>query len=483
MPDLPVSHAWEPITDLPQDWEAIARPDLTQMLELWQREQASLRDPGKVALFSERLARLWSIETGVLEHLYTVDRGVTETLVERGLEALETFSSTGRIERHVAALIQDQRAALDFVFSYIKDERPLTLSYIKELHQLLLRRQEFAEAVDTSAKKVRTALIRGDWKKLPNNPVTTNGSIHEYCPADFVQDEMETLLRLHGEHERHAVRPEVEAAWLHHRFAQIHPFQDGNGRVARALATMLFVKHGFLPLVIRRDNRETYLRALEAADAGSLAPLVNLFANIQTEDLEDAVTFIREIRGAGIARIASAAAEAAKRRMQRDEESVVATTERLVVAAQRRLSEVAYELGAAFRESGVTLSTTVQTNEAENESWWNHQIVEAAREYRYFAALSQRRGWVRLSLRVPTIGVPRWHIVVSFHHKESRSGLMAAVVFLTGTELGLGDPRPVILGSDREFTYSAVSVRPDDEFKKWLEVGITRLLEDWQSRV
>ena len=44
-------------------------------------------------------------------------------------------------------------------------------------------------------------------------------------------------------------RPEVEAAWLHHRFGQIHPFQDGNGRVARALATMIFLRAGFVPLV------------------------------------------------------------------------------------------------------------------------------------------------------------------------------------------------------------------------------------------
>ena len=33
---------------------------------------------------------------------------------------------------------------------------------------------------------------------------------------------------------------EIEATWLHHRFTQIHPFQDGNGRVARALASLVF---------------------------------------------------------------------------------------------------------------------------------------------------------------------------------------------------------------------------------------------------
>ena len=43
----------------------------------------------------------------------------------------------------------------------------------------------------------------------------------------------------------------MEAAWLHHRFVQIHPFQDGNGRIARALSTLIFVKAGWFPLVVR----------------------------------------------------------------------------------------------------------------------------------------------------------------------------------------------------------------------------------------
>jgi len=47
---------------------------------------------------------------------------------------------------------------------------------------------------------------------------------------------MERLLELHQSHM--SVPPEVSAAWLHHRFTQIHPFQDGNGRIARAIADM-----------------------------------------------------------------------------------------------------------------------------------------------------------------------------------------------------------------------------------------------------
>ena len=89
--------------------------------------------------------------------------------------------------------------------------------------------------------------------------------------------------------------PEVEAAWLHHRFAQMHPFEDGNGRVARALTVAVFLRGDYLVLVIRdEEHRDPYLDALEAADDGDLEALVDLFADVEAADLEDALTLVRQ---------------------------------------------------------------------------------------------------------------------------------------------------------------------------------------------
>jgi len=53
---------------------------------------------------------------------------------------------------------------------------------------------------------------------------------------------MQCLIEWYREHENR-LSVEVRAAWLqHHRFTWIHPFQDGNGRVARALASLVFLK-------------------------------------------------------------------------------------------------------------------------------------------------------------------------------------------------------------------------------------------------
>ena len=152
----------------------------------------------------------------------------------------------------------------------------------------MTRNQAWAEAADAQGQISRVELIRGAYKQWPNNPLRPDGSIHEYCPPEHVAAEMDRLIELHEAHV--SVAPEVEAAWLHHRFTQIHPFQDGNGRIARALATLVFVKAGWFPLVVRNEGRVRYLDALERADGGDLRELVRLFAGLQEDELLKALS-------------------------------------------------------------------------------------------------------------------------------------------------------------------------------------------------
>jgi Fic family protein len=60
---------------------------------------------------------------------------------------------------------------------------------------------------------------------------------------------------------------------LHLAFTSIHPFFDGNGRMARLLANIPLLKNGFLPIVVNNKNREDYLQALSKYDLS--APILN----------------------------------------------------------------------------------------------------------------------------------------------------------------------------------------------------------------
>lgn len=288
-----IAHHWQPITDLPPGWADLCRPDLHEVHERWTAARSLLADPDLVQQIQERLMTVWAIETGIIERLYSVDRGVTIALAEVGLEAMDEFRAEGRLTSEARLLIEDQRAALEMVMDLVGGQRELTSSYIRELHRGLTEHQDTRDAIDARGRRFAAPLLKGEWKRLPNNPIRSDGRVHEYCPPEFVQDEMDRLLAWHKEHEAAGVCPEVEGAWLHHRFAQIHPFEDGNGRVARALTAAVFLRADYLVPVIRdEEHRDPYLDALEAADGGDLRPLVGLLADVEATDLADALTIL-----------------------------------------------------------------------------------------------------------------------------------------------------------------------------------------------
>lgn len=275
-------HKWAHIEDLPTGWKALASPELARLGVTWRERARRDRDAGVLDEFDARLAREWAIETGIIEGLYTIDHAITQVLVEKGIDAaLIPGGTTDKPAAQIVAVLEDHQDALEGVFAFVKGERALSTSYIKELHQVLTRHQDTVVAIDGMGRRVEVALVRGDWKRQPNNPTRPNGEVHEYCPPEHVAAEMDRLIAMHGAHRAAEVPAEVEAAWLHHRFTEIHPFQDGNGRIARALASLVFLRAGWFPLVIDRDIRGDYIRSLERADDGDLAALARLFAAIE----------------------------------------------------------------------------------------------------------------------------------------------------------------------------------------------------------
>ena len=74
--------------------------------------------------------------------------------------------------------------------------------------------------------------------------------------------------------------PETEAAWLHHEFYRIRPFQVGNGRVARLLVAFTYAKAGEIPPVIPLESRERYAGALALAARGDLGALVGFLGDL-----------------------------------------------------------------------------------------------------------------------------------------------------------------------------------------------------------
>jgi len=293
---------WEPIQDLNTGWEEFASTELAGLKDAWREHRERLQGTKALEKFTKEQARQWSIETGIIENLYHIDRGITQMLVEKGLEASYIpHGTTHKSSEEIIRLLRDHQATLEGLHIFISQQRPLSTSYIKELHQALTRHQKTCDAFDQFGNLQQVRLLRGEWKKYPNNPSRESGVAHCYCPPEQVQSEMDSLLAMHLRHVEMQVPPEIEAAWLHHRFTQIHPFQDGNGRVARTLASLIFLRDNWFPLTIDRDQRIPYLDALEEADKGDLAPLAELFASNQSRELGKALVLMEEMEKPSIA--------------------------------------------------------------------------------------------------------------------------------------------------------------------------------------
>jgi Fic family protein len=74
-------------------------------------------------------------------------------------------------------------------------------------------------------------------------------------------------------------------ARLHNEFERIHPFLDGNGRVGRLLLNLILVRLGYPPVIIFKRQRNTYLAALQRADAGDCGALGELIARAMYDNL------------------------------------------------------------------------------------------------------------------------------------------------------------------------------------------------------
>ena len=135
-------------------------------------------------------------------------------------------------------------------------------------------------------------LNAGAFKTMPNNPTRPDGVVHQYCPPEHVYSELDHLLSWYGEYtsQPDAYHPLLVAAWLHHRFVRIHPFQDGNGRVTRALVTCHLVERDHLPIVVTRDDRNDYVDTLEAPDDGDLNPTVEFTSRLHRGSMLQAMS-------------------------------------------------------------------------------------------------------------------------------------------------------------------------------------------------
>lgn len=490
--------AYEPIEDLPADWRDLEVAELRSLDLVWREQRDRLDQLDELVRFRERLVRSWAIETGVLERVYTIDRGVTEILVAEGLKQGLLDGATDRDPAEVIAILRDHQEAIEGVFDFVAHRRDLSTSYVKELHALLTRNQPTVTAIDQFGRSFQTELLHGDWKRQPNNPRRPDDTVHEYCPPEHVASEMDRLIEMHAQHCEVQVPSEIAAAWLHHRFTQIHPFQDGNGRVARTLASLIYLRQGWFPLSIHRDQKTEYIDALEAADIRDLVPLTHLFGALAKDALLRALSVgdqserdlrgVRQLIGAVRDRMLGMAADTTEKEL----DHARAVAERLRKVATEQLERVKTVIDQDITSVRPNFSCQVETAEFGDPriKWYRaSQIRIAQQEFHYFANLGTYASWVRLRLNDFDAG-SRHDVVICFHGMGRQfRGLIAGVAFYERAETREEDDRMVqaeqqVIQEDLfQVNHRESEVEAEQRFADWTEYLVAAGLAAWERGV
>ena len=143
-------------------------------------------------------------------------------------------------------------------------ERPLSEQFIRELNRTILVSDYYKVSHDGSYRyKIHT----GVYKTRPNSVITAAGEMFDYASPEETPSLMSDLVKWYNTEEQKATLSPIElAALFHYRYIRIHPFEDGNGRIARLLVNYILLRHNYPMMVVPTADRKNYLNVLSQCD-------------------------------------------------------------------------------------------------------------------------------------------------------------------------------------------------------------------------
>lgn len=176
--------------------------------------------------------------------------------------------------------------AIKWIEEIIKEERPLTKNFIRQLHELILKEDYEVDAITPDGKPTKKWVRIGTYKTEPNHVLTKTGEIFRFATPEETPAKMHDLIEWYRTKKQQDINPILIAAEFHYRFIRIHPFDDGNGRTARILMNFILMQFGYPPVIIKTQDKENYFAALRQADAGMIGPFIEYIASNLVRSLE-----------------------------------------------------------------------------------------------------------------------------------------------------------------------------------------------------
>lgn len=191
--------------------------------------------------------------------------------------------------------LEDMKASnvgLNMMKEQALSEYPLTETFIRQLHKTLLREDYTVYRQLPGGQQTSYVVHAGVYKTRPNSVRTITGELYEYASPEETPALMTDLISWYHEAEESGQYSLAElCALFHYRYIRIHPFEDGNGRIARLMMNFILLRHNYPMIVVKSADKENYLRALSQCD-GFTGTAPSAGAHAEINDIQPFVAYI-----------------------------------------------------------------------------------------------------------------------------------------------------------------------------------------------
>lgn len=183
---------------------------------------------------------------------------------------------------------------IKMVQTEVSAHNPLTENFIRQLHHTMMREDYTVFRQQPNGSQTSYVVHVGRYKTRPNSVITQTGERFEYASPEETPALMHDLVEWYNHERDNKSMSVIELASLfHYRYIRIHPFEDGNGRIARLMVNYILLQHNYPMIVIHSKNKDSYLRALSLADA-NVGPVPSVGAHATLAQIQDFSKYLEE---------------------------------------------------------------------------------------------------------------------------------------------------------------------------------------------
>lgn len=164
----------------------------------------------------------------------------TKVILEDGL----TIGKGKSLREHLEVI--NHKEAIDYIDDIVSKDMDISERVIKDLHYIILKSIDNKNA--------------GEYRR---SNVLISGSNHRPPEHFFVNERKKELVEWYNN--KNILHPIKLAAEFHFKYVYIHPFINGNGRSVRLFMNLILMKNGYPITVIKTEDRDEYMKALEKA--------------------------------------------------------------------------------------------------------------------------------------------------------------------------------------------------------------------------